>query len=198
MKRIILFLSLMVVMTMPGQIASAQTVLTDVWKDKDHHTPLKKIAVFWMAKVPQNRLLAENEFVHQLKVRGITAMPVYVVIPPDKLVERDVALTKIRDLGADAVLILRLADKLTVQSPIPQPGSAGPSRLSDYYQYVYDAPARDESELAYLETNLFDVKTERRIWTARSVSKIDVVNQEVVSDFIRLMIDRLASDGMIP
>jgi hypothetical protein len=125
-------------------------------------------------------------------------MPVYVVIPPDKLVERDVALTKIRDLGADAVLILRLADKLTVQSPIPQPGSAGPSRLSDYYQYVYDAPARDESELAYLETNLFDVKTERRIWTARSVSKIDVVNQEVVSDFIRLMIDRLASDGMIP
>jgi hypothetical protein len=173
-------------------------VLTDVWKDKDHHTPLKKIAVFWMAKVPQNRLLAENEFVRQLKARGITAMPVYVVIPPDKLVERDVALTKIRDLGVEAVLILRLADKLTVQSPIPQPGPAGPSRLSDYYQYVYDAPARDESELAYLETNLFDVKTERRIWTARSVSKIDVVNQEVVSDFIRLMIDRLASDGMIP
>jgi hypothetical protein len=198
MKRIILFLSFMAVMTMPGQIATAQTVLTDIWKDKEHRGPLKKIAVFWIARVPQNRLLAENEFVRQLKARGIAAMPVYVVIPPDKLVERDVALAKIRDLGVDAVLILRLADKLTVQLPIPQSGPAGPSRLSDYYQYVYDAPARDESELAYLETNLFDVKTERRIWTARSVSKIDAVNQEVVSDFIRLMIDRLASDGMIP
>jgi hypothetical protein len=49
-----------------------------------------------------------------------------------------------------------------------------------------------------VETNLFDVKTERRIWTARSVSKVDVVNQKIVSDFTGVMIDRLAADGMIP
>jgi hypothetical protein len=195
MKRIILFLSILAVMTMQGLAAPAQTVLTDVWKDKSFHGPLKKMAVFWIAAVPENRILAENEFVRQLKARGITTMPVYVVIPPDKLVERDVALTKIRDLGVEAILILRLTDKLTAQSQIPK---GGPSRLSSYYQYVYDMPVLGESEPAYVETNLFDVKTERSVWTARSVSKVDAVNQEIVSDFIRTMIDRLASDGMIP
>ncbi len=198
MKRIILFLLLITVMAIQGQSASAETVLTDVWKDKDYRGPLKKIAVFWVAAVPQNRLLAENEFVRQLKPRGIAAMPAYVVIPPDKLVERDVALTKMRNLGVDAVLILRLADKLTVQSPILQTGPAGPSRLSDYYQVIYDAPVRDESGLAYLETNLFDVKSDRRIWTARSVTKVDVVDQKALSDFIGIMIDRLVSDKMLP
>jgi len=35
MKRIILLLSLLVVMTMQVVAADTQTVLTDVWKDKD-------------------------------------------------------------------------------------------------------------------------------------------------------------------
>jgi hypothetical protein len=198
MKRIVLLLLFAVVLILPVQAIPAETVLTDVWKDKDHRIPLKKIAVFWILKVQQNRILAEDEVVRQLKARGIAALPVYVVIQPDKFVERDAALKAIRDLGADAVLTLRLTDKQTVQSTIPQPGPAGSSRLSDFYQYVYDAPTRDESELVYLETNLFDVKTDRRIWTARSVTKVDVVNLKALSDFISLMIDRLASDGMLP
>jgi len=200
MKRIIVLLSLLAVTILPGVAVPAETVLTDVWRDKDRlqHGPLKKIAVFWISPVPQNRLFTENEFVRQLKARGITAMPAYVVIPPDRLVERDAAMTKIRDLGVDAILIVRPTDKLTVQSPVPQPGPAGSSRLSEYYQYVYDAPVRDESDLAYLETNLFEVKNERRIWTARSVTKVAVIDQKALSSFITLMIDRLAADGMLP
>ena len=198
MKRIKAVLPLLVVMIIAGASSAAQTVLTDIWKDKDHRVVVKKIAVFWMARAPQNRLLAENEFVRQLKERGMVAMPVYVVIPPDKFVERGAAVTMIRDLGADAIIILRVIDKRTAQTPIPAPNPADRTRLSDYYQYVYDAPTKDASDIAYLETNFFDVKTEKRIWTARSVTKAEVVDQQAVSDFIKLMIDRLASDGMIP
>jgi hypothetical protein len=198
MKRMIFLMSLLAVITMEGAAASAQTVLTDVWKDKDHRIAVKKIAVFWISQVSQNRLLAENEFVRQLKERGLIATPVYVVIPPDKHVERDDAVAKIRALGADALLTLRVSDKRTAQTTIPAPGQEGRSSLSGYYDYVYDAPVRDASDTAYLETNLFDVKTGQRIWTARSVTKVDVVDQKALSDFIKLMIDRLASDGMLP
>jgi len=198
MKRIIVLLSLLMVMILQGQAVSAETVLTDIWKEKDQHALLKKIAVFWISPVSRNRLFTENEFVRQLKARGITAMPAYVVIPPDRLVERDAAMTKIRDLGVDAILIVRPTDKLTVQSPVTQPGGPGTSRLSEYYQYVYDAPVRDESDLAYLETSLFEVRSERRIWTARSVTKVSVIDHKTLSDFITLMIDRLAADGMLP
>jgi hypothetical protein len=180
MRRIMLLVWMMVAMALVGTTAFGQTVLTDVWKDKDRPGAVKKIAVFWNARVPQNRLLAENEFVRQLKARSLVAMPVYVVIPPDKLVERDAALMKIRELGADAVLTLRIIDKETAQSRISDPGPTVPSRLSDYYQNVYDAPVRDESDLAYLETNLFEVNSGRRIWTARSVTKVGVVDQKAL------------------
>lgn len=198
MKRMILIVSWMAVITLIGAIGIAQTVFTDVWKDKDYRGPIKKAAVFWILQVPENRVIAESEFVRQLKTRGVSAMPVYVVIPPDKFVERDAALAKIRDLGADVVLTLRLTDRLTVQSQIPQAGPKDPTRLSGYYQNVYDAPTIGSSEPAYVETNLFDVKTDRRIWTARSVTKVDVVDQKAMSDFIGVVIDRLASDGIIP
>jgi len=45
---------------------------------------------------------------------------------------------------------------------------------------------------------LFDVNADQRIWTARSVLKIDVVKQDIVSDVIKIIIDRLLPDGMIP
>jgi len=198
MKKTILFLAFMAVMTLQGTAASGQTVLTDVWKDKDHSGAMKKIAVFWIVQAPERRLLAENEFVRQLKARGINAMPVYVVIGPDKVVDKDTAKAKIKDLGADALLTLRVTDRQTVQSPIPKPGTTDPSNRIGYNQYIYDAPTVDPSGPAYLETILFDVKTEQRIWTARSVTKVDVIDQKAVSDFIALIIDRLAADGMIP
>jgi hypothetical protein len=43
MKRILLLLSLLIVIVTGGTHVSAQTVLTDVWKDKDHHIAAKKI-----------------------------------------------------------------------------------------------------------------------------------------------------------
>lgn len=198
MKRIIFLLSLLTVMIMLGAFVAAQTVLTDVWKDKDYRGVAKKVMVFWIVQVPQNRLLAENEFVRQLKARGLNALPAYVIIEPDKLVDRDTAVKKIKDLGVEALLTLRVTNKQTVQSTIPESGKTNLSQLASYYQYIYDAPTVDPSGPAYLETILFDVKTERRIWTARSVTKVDVIDQKALSDFIALMIERLAADKMIP
>lgn len=198
MRRTMLLASMMVFMALAGATASGQTVLTDVWKDKDYHGVAKKVMVFWIVQAPQNRLLAENEFVRQMKARGLSALPAYVIIEPDKLVDRDTAVKKIKDLGVEALLTLRVTNKQTVQATIPEPGKTGLSQLASYYQYIYDAPTVDPSGPAYLETIFFDAKTERRIWTARSVTKVDVIDQKALSDFISLMIDRLAADGMVP
>jgi hypothetical protein len=92
--------------------------------------------------------------------------------------------------------VLRATDKKTVQSPIA--GPEGPSRLPDYYQLIYDTPVKDESGLAYLEMNLFDVKTERRVWSARSVTMVDTVDQKAISDFVGVIIERLAADRLLP
>jgi hypothetical protein len=182
-----------------GTSSYAQTVLTDVWKDKEYRGPVKKIAVFCIVQDRARRISFEDAYMSQLKARGTDALPVYVVIPPDKMVDSETALTKINDLGADGILTVRLVDKSTIQAQIPEPGKGltESTRWSGYYHYVYDTPTRNEDEPAYIETNLFDAKTGKRVWTARSVTKVDVINQKLVTDFIGVMIDRLASDKMI-
>ncbi len=200
MKRVSVLVWCLVVFILAGVSSHAQTVLTDVWKDKEYRGPVKKIAVFCIAQDRARRISFEDAFISQLKARGTDAMPVYIVIPPDKMVDSETALTKIRGLGADVILTLRLVSKETIQTQIPEPEKTGPtesSRWSNYYRYVYDAPIKDKDEPAYLETNLFDVKNQKRVWTARSVTKVDVINQKLVADFIGIITDRLASDKMI-
>jgi hypothetical protein len=127
-------------------------------------------------------------------------VPVYIVIPPDKAVDTVTALTRIRELGADAILTLRLVDKSTIQTQIPDPAtkdSAASSSWSGYYQSIRDSQKRKKDEPAYLETILFDTGTEQRVWAARSVTKVVEVNQELVTTFIRRIVDQLASDKMI-
>jgi hypothetical protein len=199
MNRVRVIVCCLLVFFSLGALSYAQTVLTDVWKDKEYRGPVRKIAVFWIAPDRARRIQNEDVFMSQLKARGTDALPVYVVIPPDKMVDSETALAKISSLGADGILTMRLVDKITIQTQIPEPGK-GPtesSRWSGYYHYVYDAPTRNEDEPAYVETILFDVKTGKRVWTARSVTKVDVINQKLITDFIGLIIDRLATDKMI-
>ncbi len=199
MKRIVLPVALIAIMSMPVQGFAAKTRLEDVWQDKQQHIVVRKIAVFWIARTSENRLIAENEFVRQLKERGLIAMPAYVIIPPDKFVERDEVMTKIRELGVDTVLTLRPVNKLTGSKDFPKTGPPGPSDLSGYYQFVYDQPPSDESTNVYLEAVLFDAASGIRVWAARSLTKrVDVVDQKDLRQFIELIIDQLVSDKMIP
>ena len=186
-----------VMLLLTGATSYARIVVTDVWKDKNHQGPVNKIAVFCIMHDAVNRILFEDEFVRQLKARGVNAMPGYVIIPPDKFVEKDVALTKMRNLGVDAALSTRLIEKVTAKESIPEPGSKGSSGKSGFYDYVYDPRTRDDNEPAYLEINLLDLKTEQRVWTARSETRVEGMSKGVMFEYIELMLDKLASDRLI-
>ena len=195
------FLWVLPVLFLLGTASFGQTVLTDVWKDKEYRGTASKVAVFWIAQDRARRILNEDEFVRQLKARGTVGMPMYVVIPPDKMVDKETAMAKVRGLGADAVLTVRLIDKLTAQANIPEPakaGQSGASRQPRFYEYVYDPPTIPDGEPAYIETILFDAKTGQRVWAARSVTKLTAIDQQTVNAFISAILDRLAADKMIP
>ena len=200
MRRSRVFLWVLPVLFLLGTASYGQTVLTDVWKDKEYRITANKIAVFWIAQDRTRRILHEDEFVRQLKARGAVGMPMYVVIPPDKMVDKETAMAKVRGLGADGVLTMRLIDKLTARTNIPEPVKAGQTGSSPgprFYEYVYDLPTIPDGEPAYIETILFDAQTGQRVWAARSVTKVTVIDLKVVGEFINAMIDRLAADKMI-
>jgi len=200
MRRSRVFLWVVPVLFLLGAASYAQTLLTDVWRDKEYRSTANKIAVFWIAHDRTRRILFEDDFVRQLKGRGTVGMPGYVVIPPDKMVDKETALEKVRGLGADAILTLRLIDKMTAQTKIPEPakaGQAGQSPGPRFYEYFYDPATIPDGEPAYIEIILFDVQTLQRVWVARSVTKFKAIDQKTVSEFIGGMLDRLADEKLI-
>lgn len=177
----------------------ATTTLTAVWKNEDYKGgQIDKIAVLGIAKIPVVRNLFENEFVRELKARGVDAIPTYPVIPTVQLADRDLVVAKVKTLGTDAILATRLLDRKTVETYVPQV-YAVPSYYGDwerYYDFVSTGYTVQE-EFAYLETNVYDIKTGQLIWTARSETSLASRDESVIKSFIKVMVDRLTADRVI-
>ena len=178
----------------------ATTILTTVWKDESFKGPVGKIAVIGIFKTPAIRNFFEDEFSRQLKTHGIEAVASYTIIPIDDQSDKDIVASKLRNLGMDYVLVTRLVDRKTVQTYVPGQAYVVPGYYRSwggYYQYAYTPGYMVEDIYAFAETNIYDVKNDKLIWSARSETEISGMNQELIRSFVKIMIDRLSADAVI-
>jgi len=54
-----------------------------------------------------------------------------------------------------------------------------------------------QTQILYIETNLYDMNTEKLIWAARSETEVTEGDQQLIKTFIKVMIDKLSSDRII-
>ena len=54
-----------------------------------------------------------------------------------------------------------------------------------------------EDEYAHAQTDIYGVKGEKLIWSARSETLISGTGEERIKSFVSIMIDKLASDNLI-
>ena len=177
----------------------------------------RKIIVIGVVKRPVNRRIFEDEFVRQLKARGTNAIASYTVLPDDKKGDHAVIAVKVKEQGADAVLITRLVSKKTVQVYIPGSVYYPPSTYQqsswrdhyppyygtwrDYYGYGYQAMATPgymaEDEYALMETNLYDAGNAKLIWSAASETEILGSNENQIKSFIGVMVNAMADQKLL-
>ena len=178
---------------------SPTTKLASVWRDDGYRNHPKKMMIIGELKNPGNRRIFEDEMVKQLKALGTDAVVSYAAIPERTGVDRDTIAAKMNELGADAVLIARVVDKKTVSTYVPgtvrsgYPGYGG--GWHGYYDYSPSYTVQDE--FAVLQTNLYDLKTDKLIWTAMSETWITESNESLIRSFAKVIIDRLVSDKML-
>lgn len=186
----------------------ATTKLTQVWKDPNFKMePIKKMMVVGIAKESATRRSFEDTFAQSLAAHGVSVIKSYEVITLEELNNKKGAPEKIRALGADAVLATRLIDKETVETYYPPDYGYAPmgayGRWDGYYDIGYSSmldPGYVVSEqVAKIETNVYDIKTGKLIWSALSDTWIDEASQDrLISDFICVMVKRMTKDGLIP
>jgi len=199
-KRFIVFCCI-AVMCLFFLMSCTTTTLNSVWKDKDYQGKPSNIIIIMVTKSPITRELVEGMFVAGLDARGNNAVASYKIIPLDQLPERDIVESKIRDSGADAVLVSRLVDQKTMETYDPGIIYAIPDFYYDwwgYYDYVMVTPGyTSETQVLIAETNLYDIKTEKLVWSARSETEVTEGDQQLIKTFVKVMIHRLASEGVI-
>jgi hypothetical protein len=181
------------------QTACTTTQFKSVWKEETFDGQLNSILVVGVAERNDIRRFFEKEFAKLFNDQGTKAMASAVIIPPEKELNEDSVLAAARENGLETILVthlISLGTKTTYRAPTHG------AKFNFYYDWALayvNGPSyyAQGSKNVVLATNIYDVKTEELIWSARTKtidvhqSKYKIIKSKSASVIRRLGRDRL-------
>ena len=178
------------------------TQLTSSWADPTAaNRRYEKVAIVGATPRAPIRRKYEDAFAKELEARGITAVPSYQFAGEGQL-DKEAAAAKLREVGADAVIVTRLVDQETVQTYYPPTYStmAAPSAYYGgwygYYSmgYTYESSPGyvAENKVYRIETNLYDVTNDKLAWSG--LTETTLMSGEAPENEIMPLISALLYD----
>lgn len=184
--------------------ACATTQLNSVWKDPSYQVRPARIMVIGVAKNPLKRRLFEDEFVMQLKAHGTEAIASYAVLSDRKQDDQEAIAAKVKELGADTVLITRLVSRKTVKTYVPGAVYFPPPYYGtwpDYYgygyRYLYSPGYIAEDEYAVIESNLYETGNDKLVWAASSETVMIESSQSLIKSYIGVMVKTMGEHRLL-
>lgn len=157
--------------------------------------PVSDILVIAMMVNDDTRRIFEQKFVEQLKSAGTNAtLSVDAIpMPVDLDLKKETIFNAATQFEKDAVIITRLIDK-EEQDVYTRGGRA---HRGYYGSYAYDRGYSSTRRILLLETNLYDVKTEKLIWSGQSKTSSKDSKSQIVNAIIKIVIDDLQNNNLI-
>ena len=207
---------LMVLMLAAFCIGSCKpsTEITGSWKNPNALMvgEVNTILVTALTGRTMARQSMEDELSRALNKQGYKTVKSIDVMPPTlssgQTVERSDLIAKINGTGADAILTVALLDKETETryvpgnqgyAPIPRFGYYGTfwGYYNTWYPTLYSPGYYEEDKVYFLETNLYDAKTEQLLWSAQSESYNPSNLPDFADEFAKVVVSRLENDGLL-
>jgi hypothetical protein len=142
----------------------ASTKVTGEWKDPNLTAKqFKKILVMGIAKQPKNRRFYEDEFVRQIQAKGVMAISSHTLISQENMWDRATIVQTLGSMEFDSVIITRVVDMKSRQQYYDV-------NMYDYYNrsYKYRVRGSTEQQKFVFESNLYDAKTEKLVFSLSS------------------------------
>jgi hypothetical protein len=185
---------------------SANRLLTS-WNDSSFEEPsIAPILLIGIARDETKRRIYEDTFADSLTLLNTKSVASYKVskqsIEPTENALREV----VQKTGAKTVLITHMVSESEKEfyqpaSIIHGTNSYSTGGLYRYYPFMYNSVFTSGSysgtTKVILESNLYDVKTEKLIWTARSESIDPVMTRKYYQQLIDLFLDDLSSKNLL-
>lgn len=191
--------------------STSSTMITGTWEKPMVEHNYNNILVAALVPTTSSRSVIEQHMVQNLEKKGVEASQSIDVLPP-RLIEKDSKkqqiINSIRGDGVDAILTVSLIDKDTEMRYVPGTGIYAPypyygfyGNFWGYYDYwyprFYDPGYYTENKIYYMETNLYDAKSEDLIWSAQSETYNPVNLSTFSSEIADEIVDELENNGII-
>ena len=183
-------------------ISCAGTELTRKQVDETYkEKPVSDILVIAITGNEHSRRSFEKKFVAQLKSIGVDAVSSEeaVAMPPDLELKKEAILAAVNQFENDGVIITHLIGK-DEKDVYTRGGSRGLGFYGFYhsrYSYSHDPGYSSTSTTVRLETNLYDVKTEKLIWSGKSKTLSKDSKDQLINDVIKTVIKDLQKNKLI-
>lgn len=174
------------------------TKLVNCWKSAESGIPpeqFKKVMVFSFVKDEAGRINAEN----RVSSLHSSLHPSYIVFGNKDIPEdQEKVKTTLYELGYDAVITMRQVLKANNDQWIPATYLGGYYDYQSRYMLNYYRPGyyRD-SEMYYIETNLFSLKNDKLIWSGTTITPDPPSLQDTVDEILRKVVKELKKDGLL-
>jgi len=186
-------------------IACAGTKLTHTRVDEAHRgNPVSDILVIGLTYKDNEevRRSFEDSFVRHLRAVGIEAISSVdaISIPANMKLEKEEILKAVNKYNNDAVIITHLVGKeekeVYTRSAPSYGGYYGHYRRA--YSYSHSSGYSRTRKTVRLATNLYDVKTEKLIWSGKSETLNPDSNKQMIDDVIKAVIKDLQKNNLLP
>jgi hypothetical protein len=196
----------------------ASTRVTSDWKDESYQKKPEKVVVMALLNEAAERRLMEDEFVGALNAAGINALPGYAVLTEGKP-DKEIVAAKVRELGADTLLMTKLVDRKTERNYVPGTPYLPPASYYDWYGYYggfyppppgyypgyppgYYPPGYSPGYLVervydVAEANLYDVKTGKLVWSAVTENEIRGNDRKAIKSYVSEILKSLRKKNLV-
>jgi hypothetical protein len=188
------------------------TSIKSAWKSPDYKGgPVQKVALVAVADEGLVRGGFENRLAKELAKQGQAALATYQTLGLQEIkANKEAAAAKLRQAGADSILILRLVDISTQFAEVRQSREAFvPVTTGVYYNGWYDGFSVGFTDMSVIRgstsqdvrigVSLFDLNTGKQLWacTTDTVVKDDVDRLKLADAFVAKVVVALRKDGMV-
>jgi len=187
--------------------ACGPTKMLKTWKSPDYQKgTLQKSLVIAVFKTSGVRESVEGQFVEQLQAEHLESVASHAYLPDEEL-NREAVVKKVQELGFNGVVLARIIDGKTYETyyaPEKQKTDVPIGYYDEWYdEYVKSTHERDTvgyteaSRMdAWVETRLFDARTQKMVWSGVSQTQIDGRDVRQIQAAVTYILSSMRRDGL--
>ena len=198
MKRIHVLVAL-VAIAVAAVSCGTTTSLSQRWSDPAYvGQPGQKMMIIALAKSERNQMVWESAFSQALTKEKVTPLVGSKFLPPNNAADEATLKQVVKESGANLAAVTRLiaVDKETSYVPGSTYYSPAPAYYGMYgyynsaYAMVHDPGYYQENTIVKLETNVYDVASEKLVWSGVT----ETLNPETAQDVANSVAYKVTED----